>query len=92
MIEKRCGNCQWFIAEPNTQLDPRSPAAILARREGLSTSQAGGSTRPVYGKCKAEYTDQEGQLQRWDFGMVSTQTCQAKDDQGEFLFTPKLNQ
>lgn len=89
--QEKCGNCGWFTPELSAlgvveiglvdsvlqAVDPRSRGAM-----------SGGSRPVVYGKCRAQFTSPEG-LQEYGHGVFSISPCDAQDDQGLLLYSPK---
>ena len=74
VIEAYCENCSWF------KVDKKQPA-------DLPTKDLPANTK--YGKCLAEFVDNQGKTHKNRSGTLSNMPCFAKDDQGHLLFFRK---
>lgn len=84
-----CGQCKWFNPENG---DPTLNQKLLHIWDLpiFQLSRSGGSLPPIYGNCRAEFTDQNGRFNVFDLGTFSSSDCEARDDNKELLFTPRV--
>ena len=75
MEKEICINCKWW------HLDPNATSTMLSKKIRLEAVKGG-----LYGKCRAEYSDIEGNLVHVDEGTLGSMECQVTDDSGNFLF------
>jgi hypothetical protein len=73
--EKICAKCIWWNIEPDILV--KLPEAIKLQLEAFKT---------IYGKCRAEYMDNQGKFQLYDFGSLGGMRCIATDDNDKELF------
>ena len=75
MVKEICINCIWW------HLDPKAASTMLSKNIRLETVKGG-----LYGKCRAEYSDNEGSLVCVDEGTLGSMECQVTDNSGNILF------
>jgi hypothetical protein len=78
MLQIRTGCCRGTFSDCFSILEMYRPADTSA------------DTNPTtYGHCEATYRDGEGKEQRYDMGLLDISPCNATDDQGNWLHSPK---
>lgn len=87
-MERLCGNCVWFKAEPSTEIEGSAPIGTVRAMKSLGDATiSSDSEPPVYGKCKATFQNSDNTTEAYDFGAFSTDECTAVDDNGYPLFS-----
>lgn len=76
-VEKICGNCAWFDSNSETSFSEQQVRLLTA----ITANEA-----PTYGKCTAQFVDEDGAPARYDFGAFNIEPCSARDDGGNILF------
>jgi len=81
-LEPICFNCQHWSVDVT---------ALDAKHQDIARKRAEGANVPVfYGKCRAWYLNPAGEEVKLYDGTLSPTPCQARDFEGQILFSPVL--
>ena len=90
--QEKCGNCGWFTPDRSAlSLQDRAiiDNVVDAVSPGDKRVMNGGAKPLEYGHCNAQYTGQDGKEHVYGHGVLSISPCDAQDDQGLLLHSPK---
>jgi hypothetical protein len=75
MFDERCGNCAYFVPEPNVRIPFR-----------LKSELENSGVPVVYGRCQAIYVDKDNHTVKFNRSTLSSSRCLVADDSGNKLF------
>ena len=81
-MKEVCANCRFWEIELGALEGKEKNAAQRVTRGKTDTFKA------TYGKCRAEYINQDGELAIYNMGTLGSMRCAAEDDKGNKLFDP----